>query len=232
MKIVILMAILFFGCISEVKETASNERIEELEKKIEKIEEKIQVLDEKINEIEIPKEKIIETKNEEKNDDGYEFLVTVENIGSTTINNSIFIVHKPPSSISYLGAEIPQELKEYILNGNSEDYIKKLNLTDGLQKIYEIKNIEPNKSKSFSIFAIRDRPRETYLSGLSIMEGDSYSGVNNIALFNAGNGQRTSVTLGKNYDAGIIDDGIETSRPVIINPVLSNPSIRVIVTPK
>ncbi len=235
MKYLLIAVLLIFGCISEPEPAVNDSKLQELEEKVSDLEEHINGIEEKVDRIEESMEsmEIAEETEEGAEDELHvQFVVTVENIGGVPLMDGVFAVHKPPASISFLGTTIPESFRAMIFERNSSGFGDYVGSIDGVQNVYIINDIDPGSTRSFTISVIRDRPRETYLSGIFTIEGDVYAKANNIALFNVGNGPRTSSTIAENYDGGVLDGSTNTSRPVIISPVYTKPSMRVIVTPK
>ncbi|MBU0527353.1 spondin domain-containing protein [Candidatus Micrarchaeota archaeon] len=263
-----IVFILLFGCTQTPESSEVDDKLEELEQKLESIEDNIEELEDKVEVLEEVVEEIqttepvaeVQEESEEVSDDVVQFKVTIQNVHSSyTLSPGVFVAHKPPASINYVGKVIPSELESLVEYGNNTEFYKYVSELDGVVAAYSIDEpIGPGESFSFKIAVPKDKPRETYFSGLQMIveTNDGFALVNNIALFTSGNGAKNSTTSAQNYDAGTeenslvgsgfeggqpdsskgsenIDNGTPTSpyRPVSPHPQIPKTVMKVIVTP-
>jgi hypothetical protein len=191
----------------------------------------------------------------------YTFEVKIQNVHDTmTLFPGVFVAHKPPFSLDYIEKKVPYELIPLVEYGNTTEFYDYVRSQDGVVAAYQIDSpLAPGESTTFTLKVPRDKPRETYLSGIMMLAqtNDGYASVTNVALFTSGNGAKNSTTNAQNYDAGVeensavgsgfaggqpdpekgsenVDNGIQTTpqRPVTPNPQVSKTVMKVTVTPK
>ena len=263
-----LVFVLLFGCTQTSEGDEVNGKIEELEQKLDSIEDDVKELEDKVDELEEEVEEMqvaepeveVQEEVEAPADDVVQFKVTVQNVHSTyTLSPGVFVAHKPPASISYVGKLAPSELEPLVEYGNATEFYKYVSELEGVVATYSLDEpLGPGESTSFNIAVPRDKPRETYFSGLQMIveTNDGFALVDNIALFTSGNGAKNSTTNAQNYDAGTeenepassgfeggqpdpskgsenIDNGTPTSpqRPVSHHPQVPKTVMKVIVNP-
>ncbi len=263
-----LVFMILFGCTQTSDSDEVNGKMEELEQKLDSIEENMEELEDKVEELEEEVDEIMAVEPEveaseepeEVSDDMVQFKVTIENVHSTyTLSPGVFVAHKPPASISYVGKLAPPELEPLVEYGNTTEFYKYVSELDGVVATYSLDEpLGPGESTSFNMAVPRDKPRETYFSGLMMIveTNDGFALVDNIALFTSGNGAKNSTTNAQNYDAGTeenelvgsgfeggqpdpskgsenVDNGTPTSpqRPVSHHPQVPKTVMKVIVNP-
>ncbi len=208
------ISLLLAGCAQAPENWEMEGKVSELEQKIGTIEDDVGELEEKVadleEEVEELKNGMVEPPPEEEvppvEKDKIRFLVTVENVHhSITLSPGVFIAHKPPMSINYINKEIPPELEPLVEYGDNSQFYEYLKEGDGALALYALnQSLAPGESVSFILDVPKDKPRETYLSGLMMLvqTNDGFALANNIALFTQGNGPKNSTTDAQNYDAG------------------------------
>ena len=242
------------------------ERLGELEEKVSTVEGSVGDLEDKVEELQGQVEELQNGQQEEAappelvKEKGYAYYnVTVQNVHETyTLSPGVFIVHRPLTSIDYIGKTIPPELEPLVEYGNITEFRGYVEELEGVLGVYTVdKPLGPGENATFIIKASTYKPRETYFSGIQMIveTNDGFALANNIALFNVGNGPRSSTTSASNYDAGTeensavgsgfeggqpdpsrgdenIDNGTPTDpyRPVTNNPQISKTVMKVTIT--
>jgi outer membrane murein-binding lipoprotein Lpp len=269
-SVVFLAVFLLFGCIAESEKTSDmEEKMEELEEKVENLKDYMEDVEDRVDALEEEVEALNNVTNKTTDQNittsppkgKTRFLVTVKNVHDTqTLSPGVFIVHKPPYSINFIGKLAPPELEPLAEYGNHTPFAKYVNKSSNVLGVYTIdKPIAPGESKSFTMDVSTYMPRESYLSGIMMAVGsnDGFALANNIALFDPGNGPKASTTNALNYDAGTeqnslllsgfsggqpdpskgaenIDNGVATSpqQPVIPHTQISKTIMKVTITPQ
>jgi outer membrane murein-binding lipoprotein Lpp len=205
--------LLFAGCTQEVpQQDETDSKMIEIEEKLEEIEETVEELEVKVEELEEEVEEMKNGKNEsepvqvEEDEEMHTFLVKIENVhDSVVLSPGVFVAHKPPFSINYINKQIPSEMEPLAEYGDNAPFYDYVSSQEGAIATYSIDTaLAPGESTTFILKVPRDRPRETYLSGVMMLvqTNDGFALANNIALFTQGNGPKQSTTNAQNYDAG------------------------------
>ncbi len=210
----LVLSMFLAGCAQAPENGEMEDKLSELEQKVETIEEDVDVLEAKVEDLEEEVEELkngmIEPPPEEEvppvAKDKIRFLIKVENVhDSITLSPGVFIAHKPPMSINYVNKLIPDEMEPLVEYGSNMPFYEYLKEGDGALALFALnQSLAPGESASFILDVPKDKPRETYLSGLMMLvqTNDGFALANNIALFTQGNGPKNSTTEAQNYDAG------------------------------